>query len=111
MSPNHRNNGRAPRLGRRHLLLVGRIQGGDFRRQVRIHERSFFSRSSHNFLCRDEACLVSETRQATSLQNCYPFLRRFPHDSTATLFILVFVPRILMAPPLPRARSPPCFPF
>src|ERR1022692_1936552 len=35
---------------------------------MRVHERSLFSRTSHNFLCRDAACRVSETGQAPSLQ-------------------------------------------
>src|ERR1039457_7143999 len=42
-----RNNRRAPRPRPQHLLLVTRIHAFDFRRQVRIHERSFFCRSSH----------------------------------------------------------------
>src|ERR1017187_1728218 len=46
--PHHlRNNRRAPRPRPQHLLLVTRIHAFDFRRQVRIHERSFFCRSSH----------------------------------------------------------------
>src|SRR5208282_1001883 len=51
--PHHlRNNRRAPRPGPQHLLFVARIHALDFRRQVRVHERSFFCRSSHDFLCK-----------------------------------------------------------
>src|SRR5208283_4633686 len=42
-----RNNRRAPRPSPQHLLFVTRIHGFHFRRQVRVHERSFFCRSSH----------------------------------------------------------------
>src|ERR1700675_263364 len=42
MSHHLRDNRRAPRPCAQHLLLVARIHGSHFRRQVRIHERSFF---------------------------------------------------------------------
>src|ERR1700675_1257431 len=43
MSHHLRDNRRAPRPSPKHFLLVARIHAGYFRRQVRIHERSFFS--------------------------------------------------------------------
>src|SRR6266478_8547156 len=42
MSHHLRNNRRAPRPRPQHFLLVARIHGSHLRRQVRIHERSFF---------------------------------------------------------------------
>src|ERR1700694_4893660 len=42
MSHHLRDNRRAPRPRPQHFLLVARIHGSHFRRQMRIHERSFF---------------------------------------------------------------------
>src|ERR1035438_569321 len=56
-----RNNRRAPRPCAQHFLLVTRIHGSDFRRQMRVHERSFFCRSSHNSVLGSQLSVLSKS--------------------------------------------------
>src|SRR5208337_2963662 len=55
------DNRRAPRPRPQHLLLVTRIHGFHFRRQVRIHERSFFCRTSHKSVLSSQLSVLSKS--------------------------------------------------
>src|SRR5208337_894100 len=66
--PHHlRNNRRAPRPSPQHLLLVTRIHGFHFRRQVRIHERSFFCRTSHKSVLSSQLSVLSKTEPGSDI--------------------------------------------